>query len=86
MKIGGLIIQNRNIKDHSEKCFDAKYKGKRIYITDNHGFGNPKYKFLTRYAIGVSDVKTGFKDVLTYGDFHEMRGAILFALVRAMLL
>lgn len=39
MKIAGCIIQKRNIKLNTSDSFYASYKGKRIYVSSNHGFG-----------------------------------------------
>lgn len=86
MKIGQLVIQKRNIKENTANVFDATYKGKRIYITTNHGFGKPKYDHLNRYMIDVVDIKTGLKDVDTYDDCHEIKDAIRLALKGAMLM
>lgn len=86
MKVSGLVIQERNIKEHTESIFNATYKGKKINITKYHGFGKPKYEHLTRYMIDVVDMKTGLKDVDTYEDFHEIKDAIRYALQGAMLL
>jgi hypothetical protein len=86
MKISGAVIQNRNIKTSTEDVFDAKYKGKHIYITTDHGFGKPQYKHLKRFCIDVIDIKTGTRDVDSYNDFHEIRDAIRFALDGACLI
>jgi zona occludens toxin (predicted ATPase) len=86
MKISAIIIQNRNIKSYSSDLFDATYKGKRIYITTDHGFGKPKYDHLKRYCIDVWDIKSGMKDVDAWQDFHEMKDAIRFALIGACLI
>lgn len=85
MKIGGCVIQDRNIGIHTKDDFTATYKGKQIYITTDHGFGDAIYSHLTRYDIDVIDLKTGMYDVTTYQDLHTMRDAILYALKGAML-
>ena len=85
MKIAGVIIQNRNITVNTEKEFEARYKGKRIYITTNHGHGKPKENHLNRYDIDVID-DSGMYDVQTYEDLHTMRDAIIYALKRACLI
>ena len=85
MKIAGAIIQNKNITVNNEKEFEARYKGKRIYITANHGRGMPKEKHLNRYDIDVID-SSGMYDVQTYEDLHSMRDAIIYALKGASLI
>ena len=86
MKISAIVIQNRNISINTENDFDATYKGKRITITTDHGFGKPKYDHLNRYCIDVWDIKSGMKDVDAWQDFHTMRDAIRFALIGACLI
>ena len=86
MKISGLIIQNKNIAVNTEDEFQAKYKGKLIIITTNHGFGKAKWDHLKRFMIDVTDMKTGMYDVDTYEDFHTMQDAIRFALIGACLI
>jgi len=86
MKISGIVIQNRNIERYSDDNFNATYKGKRIAITTDHGFGKPKHDFLNRYCIDVWDIKSGMKDVDSWQDFHNMRDAIRFALIGACLI
>jgi hypothetical protein len=86
MKIGQAVIQDRNIIESSEDSFEATYKGKRILISTNHGFGKPIYDHLKRFNIDVIDIKTGMYDVETYEDFHEIRDAIRHALQGAMLI
>lgn len=85
MKVAGIIIQNRNIIENTEDDFEAKYKGKTIIISTNHGFGEPKYSHLTRYNIDVID-DCGMKDVEAYEDLHTMRDAIIYALKGACLI
>lgn len=86
MKISSLVIQNRNISVNTENDFIATYKGKKIIISTNHGFGKPKYDHLKRYAIDVIDIKTNLKDVDSYEDFHTIKDAIRSALKGACLL
>jgi hypothetical protein len=85
MKIAGCIIQKRKILDNTLALFNANYKGKRIYITKDHGFGKPKYPQLSRFLIDVVDIKTGMYDVQTYQDFEHIDEAIEYALNGAML-
>lgn len=86
MKVRGCIIQKRQILDNTENLFNANYKGKRIYITTNHGFGQPEYPHLQRYMIDVVDIKTGMYDVESYEDCHTIKDAIGLALQGAVLL
>jgi zona occludens toxin (predicted ATPase) len=86
MKISGIVIQDRNILDNTENDFDARYRGKRIIITTDHGFGKPKYDHLKRFCIDVWDIKSGMKDVDSWQDFHTMKDAIRFALIGACLI
>lgn len=86
MRISEAIIQNRNILRYSDDNFDATYKGKRITITTDHGFGKPKYNHLKRYCIDVWDIMSGMKDVDSWQDFHTMKDAIRYALIGACLI
>lgn len=86
MKISGCVIQNNQIIDNTKNNFNANYKGKRIYISTEHGFGKPKYNHLKRFLIDVVDIKTGMYDVQSYQDFNEIKDAIRFALIGAMLI
>lgn len=85
MKIAGAVIQNKNIKVNTESEFEAIYKGRRIYICTDHGFGKAKYDHLTRYDITVRD-GSGMYDVESYEDLHTMRDAIIYALKGALLI
>ena len=80
-----VIIQDRNITTKTETDFEATYKGKRIYISTNHGFGKPKYAHLKRFNIDVIDIKTGMYDVQSYQDCHTMNDAIIYAVKGACL-
>lgn len=80
MKISGKVIQPRNIKVYTNNGFEAIYRGKRIYISSDHGFGLAMHEHLTRYLIDVVDIKTGMKDVDSYQDCHSIRDAIIFAM------
>ena len=80
MKVSRCVIQDRNIEENSISTFCATYKGKRIYVSTDHGFGKPQYDHLTRYYIYVIDVKTGMYDVDSYQDVHTMQDAIRYAL------
>ena len=86
MKISNLIIQNKNIKLYTENDFVAKYKGKKIFITTDHGFGESKFFYLKRFLIDVIDIKTGMKDVDSYEDCNNIEEAIKSALIGACLL
>jgi len=86
MKISGCIIQKRQILDNTPELFNANYKGKRIYISTDHGFGKPKYDHLKRYNIDVLDIKSDMYDVQTYEDHHTMEDAIRSALKGCCLL
>lgn len=86
MKISEAVIQDRNISVNTENDFDAKYKGKSIIISTNHGFGKPKWEHLRRYNIDVKDIKSGIIDVQSYEDCHNMRDAIRLALIGACLI
>lgn len=85
MKIAGCIIQKRQILDNTLALFNANYKGKRIYISKDHGFGKPIFPQLSRFLIDVVDIKTGMYDVQTYQDFEHIDEAIEYALKGAML-
>lgn len=86
MKISQAVIQNRNIQENTEDDFIATYKGKKIIISTDHGFGNSKYNYLKRFMIDVVDIKSGMKDVDSYQDFQDIRDAIKYALVGACLI
>jgi hypothetical protein len=85
MKIAGCVIKKSQIIDNTLALFNAKYKGKRIYISKDHGFGKAKYPHLSRFLIDVKDIKTGMYDVQTYQDFEHIDEAIEYALREAML-
>jgi len=85
MKVAGCVIQNRQIITNTSDCFEARYKGKSIYISTDHGFGEPYIKDLKRYVIDVVDLKTGMYDVQTYEDYYTITDAITYALKGAML-
>lgn len=84
MRIAGCVI--RNIVEYTDNIFRATYKGKRIYISDDHGLGKAREKGLTRYFINVTDIKSGWDDVDAYEDCHDIRDAIRFALEGACLI
>lgn len=86
MKISGCVIQKRQILEYGSSVFNANYKGKRIYITSDHGFGRPEFPHLTRYLIDVVDIKSGMYDVETYDDCHDIKDAIRIALKGACLI
>jgi len=86
MKISGAVIQNRNIRIYSEKCFRATYKGYDICVSTNHNLGEPIYKHLKRYGIGVWRIGSEHAIVDTYEDLHTMRDAIREALIGAHLI
>lgn len=86
MKVSEAIIQERNISVNTENYFEATYKGKRIFISTDHGFGKAKYDHLKRYNIDVKDIETGMYDVQSYQDCHTMKDAIRFALHGACLI
>ena len=84
MKISEAIIQNRNILKKTEDEFLATYKGRQIFITTDHGLGEPKYDHLKRFNIEVTI--NGSYEVDTWQDFHTIRDAIRFALIGACLI
>ena len=86
MKISGCIIQKRQILYNALDLFNANYKGKRIYISTDHGFGKPKYDHLKRFNMDVMDIKTGMYDVQTYEDHHTIEDAIRSSLKGCCLL
>jgi hypothetical protein len=86
MRVSTAIFQNKRIKESTNKKFLAYYKGKEFYITDDHGYGKPKDKKLTRFIIDVIDLKSGMKDVSTYQDYETIIEAIIFALDGACLI
>lgn len=80
MKIKTAIIRNKSISVFTDNIFNAKYKGKEIYISSEHGFGKAIGKNQTRFCVNVIDIKTGMKDVDSYGDFSDIKEAIEYAL------
>lgn len=86
MKVSGAVIQNKFIYENTKNDFRAKYNGREISITTNHGHGSPTYKRLNRYDITVYHLESGMYDVNTYEDLHTMRDAISYALKGACLL
>jgi hypothetical protein len=85
MKVSGCVIQEKNIAVNTSESFEATYKGKRIYITTDHGFGESKYPLCKRFLIDVVDIKTGMYDVQSYQDHQKIRDALIYALKGAML-
>lgn len=85
MKVGGRIIQNRNITQKTPDDFEATYKGHIISISTDHGFGEPEYDHLKRFNIDVYELNTGMFAVETWGDFHTIKDAIRYALEGACL-
>ena len=85
MKISGCVFQKRQILDSNLGLFNANYKGKRFYISTEHGFGKAVYPKDRRFLIDVVDIKTGMYDVQTYGDFEHIDEAIEYALKGACL-
>ncbi len=86
MKISGAVIQERNISVNTPDLFEATYKGRQIYITTDHGHGQPEWDHLKRYDITVIDLASGMYDVFSYEDCHTMKDAIRYALKGACLL
>ena len=80
MKIKTAIIRSKSILANTDSIFNAKYKGKEIYISSEHGFGKAKHKNQTRLDVNVRDIKTGMKDVDSYADFSNIAEAIEYAL------
>lgn len=73
MKVGGRILQNKNIKVHSEYCFDATYKSHYIYIRRiSTGHTN-------EYYVEVFD-STGSKAVMAVTKRCCIHDAIVYAL------
>ncbi len=85
MKISGRVIQERNISENSETDFVANYKGHIIHVTSDHGHGEPKQDWLTRFDIQVYD-KRGCFAVDTWEDCHTIKDAIRSGFKGAMLL
>lgn len=86
MRISEAIIQNRNIEVSTKDEFIATYKGKQIIVTTDHGLGEAKDWWLTRYNIDVIDIESGLRDVDTFEDCHEIKDAIIHALRGACLI
>lgn len=84
MKIAGRTFRNVSFTN-KETCFYAIYKGKKISITTNHGYGKPKFKQLNRFLIDVTDIKTGMIDVDSYEDCETIDEAIQKACTGAMI-
>lgn len=78
------VIQERNINQEG-KTFEATYKGCEIYITRDHGHGKPKDKDLKRFDIVVNE-KGGSYAVNTWEDLPNLRSAVKYALIGAILI
>ena len=78
MKVGGRIIQNKNIQTHNEDYFEATYKRHTIYIHLN------KKGIMNDYYVEVSDI-TGSKSVMGGVTRRCMHDAIVYALNGARL-
>lgn len=85
MKVGNAVIRKKAIEISTPDQFYAEYKGRKISITTNHGYGEPRVPGLKRFLIDVTDIKTGMLDVDTYEDFETIDQAISYALEGAML-
>ena len=70
---------------HTANVFHAQYKGKRINITTDHGFGSPRFSEERRFMIDVIDMKTDMLDVDALKDCLSMTEAITYALEGACL-
>lgn len=86
MKVGNAVIRKKAIEISTPDQFYAEYKGRKISITTDHGYGKPCVPGFKRFLIDVTDIKTGMLDVDTYGDFQTIDQAIFYALEGAMLL
>ena len=80
MKIGSAVIQNRKIQVHKENHFEAFYKGRKIYVSSDHGFGPAFEKGLTRYHIAVWEWESAIHDYNGYIDLPDLNSAIKEAL------
>lgn len=85
VKIQGSTIRDKYIREHTDTVFDARYKGRHIYITTEHGLGLPREKGLNRYCVDVIH-HTGVKEVDSYEDLATMQEAIEYALKDSELL
>lgn len=85
MKIEGCIIQKKKIITYSNHDFQAWYKHRFIYVSDDHGYGQPKSKDLRRYHVEVFGVD-GIHDVNDTKDFPTIEDAIKYALEGACLI
>lgn len=85
MKIEGCIIQKKKIIVYSNHDFQAWYKHRFIYVSDDHGYGQPKSKDLRRYHVEVFGVD-GIHDVNDTKDFPTIEDAIKYALEGACLI
>lgn len=70
---------------NTEKEFEGTYKGMDIFVSSDHGLGEPEYDHLTRFNITVTD-KAGMYAVDSYKDCHTIQDAIRYALKGAQLI
>jgi hypothetical protein len=86
MQVGGCTFRKNKIRISTDEHFEATYKGKQFYISTDHGFGDAEYDHLKRFNIEVTDIKSGMLDADSYQDFHDIKGAIRWALIGCCLL
>lgn len=82
MKIEGCIIQKKKIIVYSNHDFQAWYKHRFIYVSDDHGYGQPKSKDPRRYHVEVFGMD-GIHDVNDTKDFPTIEDAMENALQAA---
>jgi hypothetical protein len=79
-------IPNKSIEVSNEETFIARYKGRYIYITTDHGHGKAQYKWLKRFHMDVIHEKSGMYDCEAVEDHHNINDAIRSALKGSMLI
>jgi hypothetical protein len=85
MKVGKAVFQQRKIRESNKDTFDAIYKNCIIYISTDHGFGEPDDPDLKRFNMDVRTMDGGYL-VESYEDHPTIEDAIESALKGAMLI
>lgn len=84
------LIANKHILNSKIKCndgvtFEATYRGCLIYVSSDHGFGEPILPQLTRYYMSITGKDGGYL-VDTWEDLFTINQAILRAIKYAGLI
>ena len=85
MRIGGCTFLNRNILLHNDCEFVGMYGGRTIYISTDHGLGQPSVNRLKRFQIDVVTNVGNTFEFQDWKDYGSIKKAITYALKGANL-